>query len=226
MPSLNDLQLCLSVLLPLAAFSVALPLDTANEDLPEISGEEVHDAKGRSVQDKCNFIAKLLHENIKRLRDEQFQRDFGEAIINMTNFETVRIQILKSNPPAKVCLRKNFDSDKCLTRIYTGLRTYSAYLDYVERENLTASLINSAKESTTRLLNIIKDKWKDGQNHALERALHEDSAWTRKIVTHSVLYDFEVFMTETSRAIQFMTNHKMPSYIQKCGRMAPSKATT
>lgn len=54
-----------------------------------------------------------------------------------------------------VCLQQ-----KCLRRIYSGLREYQLYLPYVERENLTKAHMMEIKSGITRLLHLIKETGK------------------------------------------------------------------
>lgn len=49
----------------------------------------------------------------------------------------------------------------------------------------------------------------DAKPHPTFRVLPEDSAWTRKIVTHSILYNLVDFMTDTIRAIKYMKIKKL-----------------
>uniref|UniRef100_A0A4W4EG61 Interleukin-6 n=2 Tax=Electrophorus electricus TaxID=8005 RepID=A0A4W4EG61_ELEEL len=166
---------------------------------------------------KSYGVAKSLYRHITTLKNEQLQRDFGESQ-NTTYFETAKIQTFSK--PRNVCLSKTFDGDGCLKQIYTGLSTYIAYLPYVERENLTAAVIIDVKHLTTRLLNHIKDKLKDGWDHTLNvPTLPQGSAWTRKMVTYSILSNFENFMKDTCRAIYFI-NIK-PKYVRMLGGKVP-----
>uniref|UniRef100_A0A4W4EGX3 Interleukin-6 n=1 Tax=Electrophorus electricus TaxID=8005 RepID=A0A4W4EGX3_ELEEL len=147
----------------------------------------------------------------------QLQRDFGESQ-NTTYFETAKIQTFSK--PRNVCLSKTFDGDGCLKQIYTGLSTYIAYLPYVERENLTAAVIIDVKHLTTRLLNHIKDKVSSPGHEQCQLYISNiGSAWTRKMVTYSILSNFENFMKDTCRAIYFI-NIK-PKYVRMLGGKVP-----
>ncbi|KAL7826861.1 hypothetical protein AOLI_G00320700 [Acnodon oligacanthus] len=213
MSSMKNLRLALAVLLPLAALSDPLPGYSAPGDPPEISGEELQDSNG-PFEHKWLFIARILHRDVMKLRDEQFQRDFGEPSANMTNYASVRIKTPLIHP-SDGCYLKNFGAQRCLRRIYAGLSTYREYLSKVERENLTAAQVTDIKLRTTSLLNIIKEKVDDApiQPHPISE-LPDGSAWTQRTVTHSVLYNLEVFLKETTRAINFI-NKKLGNHINK-----------
>ncbi|XP_036423435.1 interleukin-6 [Colossoma macropomum] len=214
MSSMKNLQLLLAVLLPLAALGNLLPGYSAPGDVPEISGEELQDSTGAFEHHKWLSIARILHRDITRLRDEQFQRDFGEPVANMTNYASVRSKTPLISP-SDGCYSKNFSAQRCLRRIYAGLSTYREYLSKVERENLTAAQVTDIKLRTTSLLNIIKEKVDDApiQPHSVSE-LPDGSAWTQRTVTHSILYNLEVFLKETSRAINFI-NKKLGNHIRK-----------
>ncbi|KAI4900357.1 hypothetical protein NFI96_024993 [Prochilodus magdalenae] len=204
MPSTKNLQLLLAVLLPLAALSSPLPGNSAQGDLPEISGEEVQDSAGAFENHKWHHLARSLQFDIIRLRDEQFQRDFGEPTTNMTNYDPVRIHTPLISPPHG-CFSRNFSAQRCLRRIYSGLSTYREFLNYVERENLTAAHLTGIKVRTTSLLNIIKEKMDVTQIQTQPiSALPDGSAWTQRVVTHSILYNLAAFLKDTTRALDYI----------------------
>ncbi|KAF5908835.1 interleukin-6-like, partial [Clarias magur] len=116
------------------------------------------EAPGGEAQNKADskwhWVAKKLHNDVSRVRDEQFVRDFGT--LNMTEFASLRLEmpLLTSEDG---CVPHNFSPHKCLRHIYIGLREYQLYLPYVERQNLTADHMMAIKEGIANLLHFIKD---------------------------------------------------------------------
>ncbi|MCI4391878.1 hypothetical protein PGIGA_G00139510, partial [Pangasianodon gigas] len=70
----------------------------------------------------------------------------------------------------------------------------------------------------TRLLHLIKEtvKVNDDKVHPTSlRELPDQSTWTRKTVINFILHNFADFMTDTSRAINYMKNIKLKKHIVK-----------
>ncbi|XP_026786001.3 interleukin-6-like [Pangasianodon hypophthalmus] len=204
MPSLLPYPgLFLLALLPLAS----LGLYSGDTDFYETSGSQLQN-EAHAPDHKWLSIARQMRRDIASVRDEQLKRDFADT---SSEFASVRIQtpLLSSSDG---CLPSDFTAHKCLRRIYNGLRVYQAYLPYVERENLTAAHMVDIKVGITRLLHLIKETVKVNDDKVHPSSLNElpdDSTWTRKTVTHSILHNFADFMTDTSRAINYMKNIKV-----------------
>ncbi|XP_053349168.1 interleukin-6 [Clarias gariepinus] len=204
MPSLNYLGLFLLALLPVASFAPY----SGDADLYETArGEAQNEAHAGEI--KWHKIARKMHNDIWRVRDEQFVRDFGTS--NMTEFASLRMPLFEMPllTSEDGCVPYNLSPINCLQAIYNGLRKYQLSLPYVERQNLTADHMVAIKEGTAGLLHFIKDTVKvddDTVHLPFLTELSDDSAWTRKIKTHSILYNFKDFMADTSRAITYLSN--------------------
>ncbi|XP_060797987.1 interleukin-6 [Neoarius graeffei] len=207
MPSLlRYLTLSLLALLPLPSLS----LYSGDAGFYETSGGEPQN-DAHVPDHKWLSIAKQLRRDIASVRDEQFKRDFAETF-NMTEFAGVRMEMPLLGP-SDGCLPSDFIPQTCLQQIYSGLRWYQAYLPDVERENLNADLMKNIHFGTTRLLHLIKEIIQVNNDKADLPSLPDDSAWKRKILTHSILYYFADFMTDTARAINFMKTKKLTKHI-------------
>ncbi|XP_072530696.1 interleukin-6 [Salminus brasiliensis] len=203
MPSVKNLQLSLAaLLLLLVALCAPVPVHGAPADLPETSGEELQDT-GDFKRYKLRDIADLLLESITRLRDEQFQRDFGEPVGNMTNYDPVRTEMPLISQSDR-CRPKNFSAPRCLKRIYAGLRTYEGYLGYLEKENLTTAQLTDIRQWTTSLLKIIKDKVDDTNIQSVSSPPHDEPAWKQRTFTHSILYNLTLFLRDANKAMRHM----------------------
>uniref|UniRef100_A0A3B1KAN9 Interleukin-6 n=1 Tax=Astyanax mexicanus TaxID=7994 RepID=A0A3B1KAN9_ASTMX len=162
-------------------------------------------------------IADLLLRSITRLRDEQFQKDFGEPVKNMTNYEHVRreMPLIRSEDR---CRHKNFSAPRCLKQIYAVLRIYEGHLGYLEKDNLTSARLPDVKHWTFSLVQFIRTKMSspedtDVQSSSSSSSLKEESAWMKKIYTHSILYNFTSFLIDANRALKHM-NDKGYDYVK------------
>lgn len=160
MPSALNTALFLSATLAVFMRLVdAVPAYSSMGELSETSGEEVQDVDVKSLlndRQKWHLMARDLHKDVKTLRDEQFESVFRETA-NMTAYEGVRIStpLLK---PSDGCLSRNFSTERCLGRIYSVLTWYKENWDYIEKENLTSTLVNDIKHETKRLLEAINSQ--------------------------------------------------------------------
>ncbi|XP_059411575.1 interleukin-6 [Carassius carassius] len=213
MSSAQNAVLFLSVVL--AAFISlldAVPVYSGLAELSETSGDELQDVDGKSPlsdRQKWHLMARDLHRDVKMLRDQQFKRDFRETV-NMTAFEGVRVKtpLLR---PSDGCLSRNFSTDSCLVRIYSVLTWYKENWGFIEKENLTSSLVNDVKHGTKRLLEAINSQLQIADGGAVQISsapLSATSAWTRKTTVHSILFNFTSVMIDTCRAINYMSKHK------------------
>ncbi|XP_030644368.1 interleukin-6 [Chanos chanos] len=213
---MNLLNLHLIVAVMFAAvvhLSHAVPVLSGAGELSETSGEgfpEISSASDLTIN--WHAIAKKLHHDVRTLKNEQFERD----LVNITSL-AVNSDFTPLIKASDGCLSKSFSAQKCLQRIYSGLQEYVVYMNYVERENLTETLVNDVKVRTNNLLQIIKNKLKDSPQTQLSQIeLPDGSAWTRKTTVHSVLSNFATFLTDTSRAIHFMNrNSANESFLDK-----------
>ncbi|XP_043089082.1 interleukin-6 isoform X4 [Puntigrus tetrazona] len=201
----------------------ALPVHGGLPEPSQASGDEVQDVNGKSpLSDrlKWNLMARDLHRDVKSLRDQQFERDFKDAG-NMTEFESVRIEtpLLR---PSDGCLSRNFSSDLCLSRISGVLSWYKDHWSFVENENLTSSLVNGVRLSTKRLLEAI-DSQLQPADQVSSAPLTVSSAWTRKTVAHSLLYNFTSVMIDTCRAVNYMSKHRAARRAEDAKRPAEDK---
>ncbi|XP_022523792.2 interleukin-6 [Astyanax mexicanus] len=160
-------------------------------------------------------IADLLLRSITRLRDEQFQKDFGEPVKNMTNYEHVRreMPLIRSEDR---CRHKNFSAPRCLKQIYAVLRIYEGHLGYLEKDNLTSARLPDVKHWTFSLVQFIRTKMsspEDTDVQSSSSSLKEESAWMKKIYTHSILYNFTSFLIDANRALKHM-NDKGYDYVK------------
>ncbi|KAG7317264.1 hypothetical protein KOW79_019562 [Hemibagrus wyckioides] len=103
------------------------------------------------------------------------------------------------------------EQQKCLRRIYSGLRVYQVYLLYIEQENWFISNLVNIKEGTTRLLHLIKETVNVNDEKFSPSDLSEftDSAWIRQKISQFILRNFTKFMVPASRAINHMKNRKL-----------------
>ncbi|XP_026145065.1 interleukin-6-like [Carassius auratus] len=213
MSSAQNVALFLSV--ALAAFISlldAVPVYSGLAELSETSGDELQDVDGKSPlsdRQKWHLMARDLHRDVKMLRDQQFKRDFRQTV-NMTAFEDVRVKtpLLR---PSDGCLSRNFSTDSCLGRIYSVLTWYKDNWSFIEKENLTSSLVNDVKHGTKRLLEAINSQLQiaDGGTDQISSApLSATSAWTRKTTVHSILFNFTSVMIDSCRAINYMSKRK------------------
>lgn len=189
----------------------AVPLFSSMGELPEISGDEVQEVNvpvPLTEPERWHRMAKQLQNDVKTLRDEQFIRDFGETV-NMSLFENERINtpVFKASDG---CFLKNFSTERCLGHIYNILMWYKENLNYIERENLTPTLMNNVKHEMKRLLESINSQLqsKDLQVEDISSSLHAKSAWTQKAVTHSILFNLTNVMIHTCRAIPYLSKSK------------------
>ncbi|XP_043089081.1 interleukin-6 isoform X3 [Puntigrus tetrazona] len=218
----------------------ALPVHGGLPEPSQASGDEVQDVNGKSpLSDrlKWNLMARDLHRDVKSLRDQQFERDFKDAG-NMTEFESVRIEtpLLR---PSDGCLSRNFSSDLCLSRISGVLSWYKDHWSFVENENLTSSLVNGVRLSTKRLLEAIDSQVRSVRltpavpaalfpqlqpaDQVSSAPLTVSSAWTRKTVAHSLLYNFTSVMIDTCRAVNYMSKHRAARRAEDAKRPAEDK---
>ncbi|XDV33737.1 hypothetical protein PO909_004036, partial [Leuciscus waleckii] len=142
----------------------AVPAYSSMGELSETSGDEVQDVDVKSLlndRQKWHRMARDLHNDVKTLRDEQFEREFRETV-NMTAYEAVRIStpLLK---PSDGCLSRNFSTERCLGRIYSVLTWYKENWNYIEKENLTSTLVTDIKHETKRLLEAINSQLQVGE---------------------------------------------------------------
>ncbi|XP_051948267.1 interleukin-6-like [Xyrauchen texanus] len=204
-----------SLSLTLAVFisvTHAAALYSSMDELTETSGDELQDVDIKSPpteKQKWHLMAQKLLKDVKTLRDEQFEKEFKE-MVNMTSFEGVKI----STPHLKAtdgCLSRNFSTERCLGRIYSVLTWYKNHMSYIERENLTSSLMNDAKYGTKRLLgsiNIQLQKRNIQVEGISSPPLPVGSTWTRKTAVHSILINFTNVMTVTCRAINYIQRNE------------------
>ncbi|TSO47172.1 Interleukin-6 [Bagarius yarrelli] len=103
------------------------------------------------------------------------------------------------------------EQQKCLRRIYSSLRIYQLYLASLEQESRSITNAVDIKLGTTRLLHLIKETGNVNEEkvHPTNLLKLTDTVWNQKITTHSVLYHFADFMTDVSRAINFMKMKKL-----------------
>ncbi|XP_051527595.1 interleukin-6 [Myxocyprinus asiaticus] len=209
--SLNTVSLSLTLAVFISVMDAAA-LYSSMEELTETSGDELQDVDIKSPptgKQKWHLMAQKLHKDVETLRDEQFEKDFKE-MVNMTSFEGVKIStpLLKASDG---CLSRNFSTERCLGRIYSVLTWYKDHMSYIERENLTSTLMNDAKHRTKRLLDSINNqlKLRNIQVEGISSTpLPVGSAWTRKTAVHSILFNFTSVMIDTCRAINYMSQRK------------------
>uniref|UniRef100_A0A671Q4M1 Interleukin-6 n=1 Tax=Sinocyclocheilus anshuiensis TaxID=1608454 RepID=A0A671Q4M1_9TELE len=192
-----------AVLAAFISLGDAVPAYSGLAELSETSGDEVQDRQ------KWYLMARDLHRDVKTLRDQQFERDFRETV-NMTAYEGVRIEtpLLK---PSDGCLSRNFSAERCLSRIYSVLTWYKENWSFMEKENLTWSLVKDIKHGSKRLLEALNSQLQiaDGQTDQISSApLSVRSAWMRKTTTHSILFNFSSVMIDTCRALNYISKHK------------------
>ncbi|XP_073689011.1 interleukin-6 [Garra rufa] len=213
MPSaLNALLFLSAVLTAFFCLVDAVPAYSGLAELSEISGDEVQDVDGKSPlsdRQKWHLMAKDLHQDVKTLRDQQFERDFRDTV-NMTAYEGVRIKtpLLKHSDG---CLSRNFSTERCLSRIYSVLTWYKENWSFIENENLTSNLVNDIKHETKRLLEAINSQLQIAEGQADQTSsdpLSVRSAWTRKTTVHSILFNFTSVMIDTCRAVNYMSKRK------------------
>ncbi|XP_039534404.1 interleukin-6-like [Pimephales promelas] len=213
MPSaLNKVLILSATLAVLMRLVDAVPAYSSMGELSETSGEEVQDVDVKSLlndRHKWHLMARDLHKDVKKLRDEQFENDFREAV-NMTAYEGVRVStpLLK---PSDGCLSRNFSTERCLGRIYSVLTWYKENWNYIEKENLTSTLVNDIKHGTKRLLEAINSQLQLGEGQVdpiPSGPLSVRSAWTRKATVHSILFNYTNVMIDTCRAISYMSKRK------------------
>ncbi|KAK7124263.1 hypothetical protein R3I94_018584 [Phoxinus phoxinus] len=213
MPSALNTALFLSAALAVLMRLVdAVPAYSSVGELSETSGDEVQDVEVKSLlsdRQKWHLMARDLHKDVKTLLDEQFSeiRDFRETA-NMTAYEVVRIStpLLK---PSDGCLSRNFSTERCLGRIYSVLTWYKENWNYIEKENLTSTLVNDIKHATKRLLEAINSQVDEGQVNPISSSpLSVESAWIRKCTVHSILFNYTSVMIDTCRAIGYMSKRK------------------
>ncbi|KAF4073729.1 hypothetical protein AMELA_G00246710 [Ameiurus melas] len=203
MPSLLHYPgLLLLALLPLAS----LGLYSGDTDFYETSGGELQN-DALAPDHKWLSIARQMRKDIASV-GEQFQRDFPESEFTKVKIDT---PLLSSTDG---CLPSDFSPQKCLHRIYHGLRVYQAYLPYIERENQIAARIVDVKVGTTRLLHLIKETVKVN-DEVRPTSLPDASVWTRRRNIHLILSNFADFMTDTSRAINYMKSKKLMQHMAK-----------
>ncbi|XP_056596787.1 interleukin-6 isoform X2 [Triplophysa dalaica] len=207
---LSTLSVQLSVLLPVFFCLLdASPLYSTEGELSEISGDDIQEVNVRALiteEQRWHLMARQLHRDVKTLRDEQFDRDFRDPA-NMTSFEGLRTNtpVLKASDG---CLSRNFNRERCLGRVYSVLMWYAEHLSYIERENLTQTHTNDVKHGTKRFLESIYSQvqLRDTQVEDFPRSsLQAKSAWTRKTLVHSILFNFTNVMIDTCRAIHYMS---------------------
>uniref|UniRef100_A0A3B1IXV1 Interleukin-6 n=1 Tax=Astyanax mexicanus TaxID=7994 RepID=A0A3B1IXV1_ASTMX len=200
-----DLQLLLTVPVLLAALCAAAPaeqLDTSGDEMmQDTSGEQ-----------KRKITALFL--------SLQFQKDFGEPVKNMTNYEHVRreMPLIRSEDR---CRHKNFSAPRCLKQIYAVLRIYEGHLGYLEKDNLTSARLPDVKHWTFIQKSIFGGISLVVFNHSfflmhlgiISSSLKEESAWMKKIYTHSILYNFTSFLIDANRALKHM-NDKGYDYVK------------
>lgn len=101
--------------------------------------------------------------------------------------------------------------ERCLGRIYSVLTWYKENWDYIEKENLTSTLVNDIKHETKRLLEAINSQLQVGEGQVdpiSSSPLSVRSAWTRKTTVHSILFNYTSVMIDTCRAINYMSRRK------------------
>uniref|UniRef100_A0A672MBT0 Interleukin-6 n=1 Tax=Sinocyclocheilus grahami TaxID=75366 RepID=A0A672MBT0_SINGR len=213
MPSAQNAALFLSaVLAAFISLGDAVPAYSGLAELSETSGDEAQDVEGKSPLSewqKWYLMARDLHRDVKTLRDQQFERDFRETE-NMTAYEGVRIETPLLEP-SDGCLSRNFSAERCLSRIYSVLTWYKENWSFMEKENLTWSLVKDIKHGSKRLLEALNSQLQiaDGQTDQISSApLSVRSAWTRKTTTHSILFNFSSVMIDTCRALNYISKHK------------------
>ncbi|XP_077050974.1 interleukin-6 [Siphateles boraxobius] len=213
MPSALNNALFLSAILAVFMRLVdAVPAHSSMGELSETSGDEVQDVDVKSpLNDRqtWHLMARELHKDVKTLRDQQFESDFRETA-NMTAYEVVRIStpLLK---PSDGCVSRNFSTERCLGRIYSVLTWYKENWNYIEKENLTSTLVNDIKHGTKRLLEAINSQLQVGEGQVdpfPSSLLSVRSAWTRKTTVHSILFNYTSVMIDTCRAINYMSKRK------------------
>ncbi|XP_058233909.1 interleukin-6 [Hemibagrus wyckioides] len=201
MPSLlHSLFLLALALFPLHA------LGLYSGDSFETSGGEVQN-EAHAPDHKWHSIAKQLWTDIANARKEQFIK---AGMDNNTSFEEISIYTPLLNA-SDGCLPVGFHAQKCLRRIYSGLRVYQVYLLYIEQENWFISNLVNIKEGTTRLLHLIKETVNVNDEKFSPSDLSEftDSAWIRQKISQFILRNFTKFMVPASRAINHMKNRKL-----------------
>ncbi|XP_051519448.1 interleukin-6-like [Myxocyprinus asiaticus] len=231
MPSSLNAAVFLS--LTLAVFisvTDAAALYSSMGELSETSGEELQHVdikRPPTERQKWHLMAKQLHKDVKTLQDEQFEKDLRE-MLNMTSYEGVRIStpLLKHSDG---CLSRNFSTERCLRRIYSVLMWYKEHMSYIERENLTSTLINDVKHGTKRLLESInsqlqlRDIQVEGISNTPPPVVSE---WTSKMFTHSILFNFTSVMIDTCRAISYMSQRKSGRSHHGKNRKRPSESVS
>uniref|UniRef100_A0A8C1BG40 Interleukin-6 n=2 Tax=Cyprinus carpio TaxID=7962 RepID=A0A8C1BG40_CYPCA len=213
MSSAQNAALFLSAVLAVFISLVdAVPAYSGLTELSETSGDEVQDVEGKSPlseRQKWYLMARDLHRDVKTLRDQQFERDFRETV-NMTAYEGAKIKtpLLR---PSDGCVSRNFSAERCLSRIYSVLTWYRENWSFIEKENLTSSLVKDIKHASKRLLEALNSQLQiaDGQQDQISSApLSVRSAWTRKITTHSILFNFSSVMIDSCRALHYISKRK------------------
>nr|QID88850.1 interleukin 6 [Clarias magur] len=192
MPSLLHYPgLLLLALLPLAS----LGLYSGDTDFYETSGVELQ-KDALAPDHKLLSIARQMRKDIASV-GEQLKRDFPICLEHLSKYETTLMSSTVGCQNTDSCSLYN------ILRICLGLRVYQAYLQVMMREPMMSARMMDVKVGTTILLHLIKETVKV-YDRVRPTSLPEDSAWNRKITTHSILYNFKDFMADTSRAINYL----------------------
>ncbi|GAA6075055.1 interleukin-6, partial [Tachysurus ichikawai] len=193
---------------------LSLGLYSGDMDFYETSGSELQN-EAHAPDQKWVDVAKQLRNEVKNARDEQFNRAIGGTQnTSIYAYKGIKMPILNDSDG---CLRSDFNAQKCLRLIYTGLRVYQVNMPHLEQESQFITNVMNIKAGTYRLLHLIKETVKVNDEKVPQVDLSEftDTAWNQNILAHSILYSFTDFMTEASRAINYMKNKKLMRHLKE-----------
>ncbi|XP_043921438.1 interleukin-6-like [Protopterus annectens] len=158
-------------------------------------------------------LAQLIHDKSDYLKTQLCDKD---AVCD--NSMEILLQNSLALPRITVedgCYGSNFNKERCLQKITSGLYLYLPYLHFVQdvldnEQKQVKSLVPTTKQLATALMinsnNKAEETDKNAQKTLLE-ALSSEKLWVQKETSRFILRDFTIFMQKTIRAVRHMQNN-------------------
>ncbi|XP_066485237.1 interleukin-6 [Tiliqua scincoides] len=188
----------------------ALPiLDSSGEEELSIGSSS---SSARTLPDRCPHIqlAHWLQGRAaawkKELCTEQAACEGSMEMLFQNNLQLPKI--------TKECFEMEFDKEKCLRQLSSGLYAFQTYLKYIEASSTdNAQQTSAIWQSTQHLANTLKSMMNNPDTvtmpdpvaqKTLSAKLQEHTGWNATVIKQLVLQSFTSFMETTTRAIRFM----------------------